>query len=140
MDVCPSMSELFTEAKPAVGVFHYGVEGPAVGAEAHAEQVVVVGALPHQEGAIRCVDQLAHHLPACDGSPVPALLGQILELLHQAGHHHGATALHPVIYPGHPGGRAGIEIQVAAHALSHVGIREGQLGKVPLSQISLQGR
>ena len=94
MDVCPSMSELFTEAKPAVGVFHYGVEGPVVGAEAHAEQVVVVGALPHQEGAIRCVDQLALHLPECDGSPVPALLGQLLELLRQAGHHHGAIALH----------------------------------------------
>ena len=94
MDVCPSKSELFIEAKPAIGVFHSGVEGPAVGVAAHAEQVVVVRALRHQEGAIRHVDQLALRLPACDGSSVPALLGQLLKLIRQAGHHQGAIALH----------------------------------------------
>ena len=127
---CPSTSELLVEAKPAVGVFHSGVEGPAVGAEALAEQVAVLGALPQEEGAIRHVDQLALRLPACDGPPVPALPVQLLELLRQAGHHREAPALHRVRYPGHPGGRAGVEIQVAAHALSHVGAWAGQPPKV----------
>ena len=48
-----------------------------VGAEALAEQVAVLGALPREEGAIRHVAQLALRLPACDGPPGPARLASL---------------------------------------------------------------
>lgn len=136
----PSTSELLVEAKPAVGVLHSGVEGPAVGAEALAEQVAAVGALPQQEVAIRHIDQLALRLPACDGPPVPALPGQLFELLRQAGHHPGATALHRVIYPGpHWGPSWGRNSSGSTCSQPH-----GRLGRqpreVPSAQIRMQGR
>lgn len=59
------------QAELAVSVFNAHVGGPSVCLDGQCEQVAGVGAVPHQEGALRHLLQMLLGLAGGDGAPVP---------------------------------------------------------------------
>lgn len=59
------------QAEPAVSVLDAHVGGPSVGLDGQGEQVAGVGAVPHQECALRHLLQVLLGLAGSDGAPVP---------------------------------------------------------------------
>lgn len=59
------------QAELAVGVLDAHVGGPSVGLDGQGEQVAGVGAVPHQERALRHLLQVLLGLTGGDGTPVP---------------------------------------------------------------------
>lgn len=59
------------QAELAVSVFDAHVGGPSVRLDRQCEQVAGVGAVPHQEGALRHLLQMLLGLAGGDGAPVP---------------------------------------------------------------------
>lgn len=133
------MSELFTEAKPAVGVFHYGVEGPAGKWKLMLSTWWSSSSPSPQEGAIRGVrTSLPTTSQLVIGLQYQPCFGQLLELPSGWSSPWGYCFSSSHIPWRHLGAELGSKFKWPHMPLSHVGIREGQLGKVPLSQISLQ--